>query len=65
MEISGRLGFAQLSHFSAAFKAVHNLQPRETLRRFRGTGQPPTVRPGNLPSPPPESGNLTTICPSP
>lgn len=63
-EISGRLGFEQLSHFSAAFKAVHNLQPREALRRFRGTGQPPSLRLESQPYPPPESINLTTICPS-
>jgi AraC-like DNA-binding protein len=37
-EIAARLGFAQASHFSASFKAAHGMQPREAIRRFRGTG---------------------------
>jgi AraC-like DNA-binding protein len=36
-EIAVQLGFEQVSHFSAAFKAVHGLPPREALRRYRGT----------------------------
>lgn len=44
-EIAGRLGFLQVSHFSAAFRAMHGLSPREAIRRFRGTG-------GNTPAPP-------------
>ena len=36
-EIAGRLGFAQLSHFSAAFKTIHGMSPREAVRRFRRT----------------------------
>ncbi len=36
-EIAWRLGFTQVSHFSAAFKIVHGLTPREAVRRFRGT----------------------------
>ncbi|MFA5205567.1 MAG: AraC family transcriptional regulator [Lentisphaeria bacterium] len=46
-EIAGRLGFAQSSHFSAAFRAAHGLPPREAIRRFRRTGEqppPPTGR---------------------
>jgi AraC-like DNA-binding protein len=37
-EIAWRLGFAQASHFSAAFKAVHGLSPRQAILRFRGIG---------------------------
>lgn len=37
-EIAGRLGFLQQSHFSAAFRAVHGMSPRDAIRRFRGTG---------------------------
>lgn len=37
-EIAGRLGFSQVSHFSAAFKAVHGKSPREAIRQFRATG---------------------------
>ena len=35
-EIARRLGFAQLSHFSAAFKDAHGMTPREAARRYRG-----------------------------
>ncbi len=41
-EIAGRLGFAQLSHFSAAFKSIHGMQPREAIQRFRGSRLTPT-----------------------
>lgn len=37
-EISGKLGFRQQSHFSAAFKAIHGMSPREAICRFRGSG---------------------------
>ena len=43
-EIAGRLGFSQTLHFSAAFKAVHGMPPREAVRHFRGTGEPPPFR---------------------
>lgn len=34
-EIAGRLGFSQVSHFSAVFKTAHGMPPREAIRRFR------------------------------
>lgn len=36
-EIAWRLGFSQVSHFSAAFKAIHGKSPREAIQKFRGT----------------------------
>jgi AraC-like DNA-binding protein len=47
-EIAWRLGFSQVSHFSAAFKAMHGKSPREAIQKFRGTKRlfPPQGIPG-------------------
>ncbi len=37
-EIAARLGFTQTSNFSAAFRSVHGMSPREAICRFRGRG---------------------------
>ncbi|MHC4885298.1 MAG: helix-turn-helix domain-containing protein [Planctomycetota bacterium] len=34
-EIAARLGFRQVSHFSAAFRLAHDLSPREAIKRYR------------------------------
>lgn len=64
-EIAARLGFLQPSHFSAAFKAVHGLSPREAIGRFRGTGR--TVATGGaLPAAHRDEGpDWRTVCPDP
>jgi AraC-like DNA-binding protein len=45
-EMAWRLGFSQVSHFSAVFKAVHGMSPREAMCRFRGPeGRAPPLLP--------------------
>jgi len=44
-EIAWRLGFSQMSHFSAAFKATHGQTPSDAIRRFRGTKEPRPLQP--------------------
>ncbi len=48
-EIAWRLGFSQVSHFSAAFKAIHGKSPREAIQKFRGSRRlfPPQGVPGS------------------
>jgi AraC-like DNA-binding protein len=65
-EIAARLGFSQMSHFSAAFKAVHGMQPREAIRRFRGTGEPSSAAAVIAPTPEteePGTEDMRVYCP--
>ena len=64
-EIAWKLGFSQMSHFSAAFKDSHGQTPSEAIRRFRGAkGQIP--HPSTVVSPPrnrAEDFNWRECCP--
>ncbi len=64
-EIAGRLGFSQVSHFSAAFKAVYGIPPREAVRRFReGGGMPATAAvPNSAPHTREIAADLLAYCP--